>query len=106
MTLWKAEKDLIRVSLVNLGAVSVAALMRFAAAGMLASVAIASTLTVATGTWALRSVFFDDPTQSTRGTIAKTEPDLTSRIARFSLVVWGLVLLDRRSVGQRDGTGL
>jgi O-antigen/teichoic acid export membrane protein len=80
-------------ALLNLGAVLTAAVMHCATVGMLAAVAIASILTVATGLWALRSVL-DFRTQIIGRNIAKTEPGIMSRIGRFSVVVWCLVLLD------------
>lgn len=78
-------------ALLNLGAVSAAAVMHLSAVGMLAAVTIASALTVAMGFWALRR-FFSGQMQIA-GPV-KAVPDIISRMARFSVVVWWLVLLD------------
>ena len=80
-------------ALLNVGGVLAAAVMHCTAVGMLAAVAIASTLTAATGLWALHS-FLDFPRQAVGKTIARADPGIMLRIGRFSFVVWCLVLLD------------
>ena len=79
-------------ALLNLTAVSAAAVTHCGAVGMVVAVAIASSFAAVISLWALGGIF-DPPKPTADRMITQAKPGI-SRVARFSAVVWCLVLLD------------